>query len=167
MVDIWFSLLSAILKWTRANTDTNTRIPDTKTARWHTVAMVTISKASYSIKPLMWNLATVPAWSDLIRVTLWRNNGFLLSFCNFSKSNAFGENFIGIKFIMHKILRQMSILSSRKTLRMFFNLCWKNCEKSFVGHVHFEGKDLSSDKNQYELFCKKCGFEYFSCNNFL
>ncbi len=34
----------------------------------------------------------------------------------------------------------MSILSSRKTLRMFFNLCWKNCEKSFMGgHDHFEG----------------------------
>ncbi len=27
----------------------------------------------------------------------------------------------------------MSTLSSRKTLRMFLNLCSKNCEKSFEG----------------------------------
>ncbi len=78
--------------------------------------------------PWMWNLATAPAWSDLIHVTLWRNYEFLHSFGNFSKSNAIGENFIRTKFILHKIFLQMSILSSRKTLWMFFNLCWKNCE---------------------------------------
>ncbi len=49
---------------------------------------------------------------------------------------------------------------------MFFNLCWKNCEKPFVGeHGHFEGKGMTSDKNQHKLFCKKWGFEYFSYNN--
>ncbi len=64
----------------------------------------------------MWNLATAPVWSDLLHVTLWRNDWFLHSFCNFLKSNAFGENFIRTKFILHKIFFQMSTLSSRKTL---------------------------------------------------
>ncbi len=115
----------------------------------------------------MWNLATAPAWSDLIRVTLWSNDGFLHSFCNFSKSNAFGKNFISTKFILHKIFFRMSILSSRKTLQIFFDLCWKNCENSFVGRRdHFEGKEASDDKNQYKLFCKKWVFEYFLYNNF-
>ncbi len=89
-------------------------------------------------------------------VTLRRNDGFLHSFYNFLKSNAFGENFIRTKFILHKIFFQMSILLSRKTLRMFFNLCWKNFEKSFMGgHDHFEGKGVSGNKNKYKLFCKK------------
>ncbi len=34
------------------------------------------------------------------------------------------------------------------------------------GHDHFEGKEESGDENQYKLFGKKLGFEYFSCNNF-
>ncbi len=34
------------------------------------------------------------------------------------------------------------------------------------GHDHFEGKGVSDDKNQYKLFYKKLGFEYFSYNNF-
>ncbi len=124
-------------------------------------------KASYSIKPWMWNLVTVPAWSDLILVTLWRNDGFLHLFCNFSKSNVFDENFMRTKFILHKIFFQMSILSSSKTSWMFSNLRWKNCEKSLVGgHDHFEGKGASGDKNQYKLFCKKWGFEYFLHSNF-
>ncbi len=115
----------------------------------------------------MWNLATVPAWSDIIYIILWRNYEFLYSFCNFSKSNAFGENFIRTKFILHKILFRMSILSSRETSQMFFNLCWKSCEKPFVGRYdHFEGKGVPGDKNRYKLFCKKWGFEYFLCNNF-
>ncbi len=63
----------------------------------HTVVNVCCVKASYSIKPWMWNLATALAWSDLIHVTLWRNNGFLQLFCNFSKSDAFDENFIRTK----------------------------------------------------------------------
>ncbi len=40
---------------------------------------------------------------DLIHITLWRNDGFLHSFCNFSKSNTFSKNFIRTKFILHKI----------------------------------------------------------------
>ncbi len=89
------------------------------------------------------------------------------SFSNFSKSKAFVENFIRTKFILHKKCFLMSIFSSRKISLMFFNLCWKNCEKPFVGgHNHFEGKGASGDKNQYELFCKKWGFKYFSYNIF-
>ncbi len=115
----------------------------------------------------MWNLVTAPARSDLIHVTLWRNDGIMHSFFNFSKSNAFGENFIRTKFFLHKIFFWMSILSSRKTSRMSFNLCWKNCEIPFVGgHDHFEGKGVPGNKNQYKFFCKKWGFKYFSCNNF-
>ncbi len=115
----------------------------------------------------MWNLATAPAWSDLIRVTVLKNNGFLHSFCNFSKNNAFGENFIRTKFILCKIFFRMSIFSSRKTLRMFFNFCWKNCEKTFVGGCdYFEGKGLYGYKNQCKLFCKEWGFDYFSYNKF-
>ncbi len=44
------------------------------------------------------------------------------SFYDFSKSNAFNENLIRMKFILHKISLQMSILSSSKTSWMFFNL---------------------------------------------
>ncbi len=94
-------------------------------------------------------------------------NWFLHSFCNFPKSNAFGEDFIRTKFILRKIFFQMSILSNRRTLRMFFNLCWKNCEKSSVGgHDHFEGEGVPSIKNKYKFFCEKWCFEYFSYNNF-
>ncbi len=58
----------------------------------------------------------------------------------------------------------MSILSSRKTSGMFFIYVE---EHHFVGgHEHFERKAVSGDKNQYKLFCKKRGFEYFSYNNF-
>ncbi len=104
-------------------------------------------------KAWMWNLATVPAWSDLIHVILWRNDGFLHSYCNFSKSNAFSENFVRTKFILHKIFFLMSILSSRKTSRMLFNLCWKNCEKQFVwGHDHFEGKGCLATKINTNFF---------------
>ncbi len=51
-----------------------------------------------------------------------RNDGFLSLFSKFSKSNAFSENLIRTKFILHKIFFRMSILLSNKTLRMFFNL---------------------------------------------
>ncbi len=103
----------------------------------------------------MWNLATAPAWSDLIYVTIRRNDGFLHSFCNFSKSNAFGENFIRTKFIFHKIFSQMSIFSSRKTLWIFFNLCWKNSENPFVGgHDHFEGKGCLVTKININYFAR-------------
>ncbi len=103
----------------------------------------------------MWNLATAPAWSDLLHITLWRNDEFLHSFCNFSKSNAFGENFIRIKFILHKIYFRMSIFSSRKTLRVFFDLCWKNCEKPFVwGQDHFEGKECLATKININFFVR-------------
>ncbi len=104
----------------------------------------------------MRNLATVPAWSDLIHVTLWRNYGFLHSFCNFSKSYVFGENFVRTKFILHKIFFWMSVLSSRKTLRMSFNLCWKNCEKPFVGeHDHFVEKGCLATKINVHFLVKK------------
>ncbi len=53
--------------------------------------------------------------SDSIHKALWRNDGFLHSFCDFSKSNAFSENFIRTKFILHKIFFQMSIFLSNKT----------------------------------------------------
>ncbi len=75
---------------------------------------------------------------------------------------------IRTKFILHKIFFRMSILLSSKTSWMFFNLWWKNCEKPFVGGCdHFEGKWASGYKNQYNLFCRKWGFKYFSFNNFL
>ncbi len=67
-------------------------------------------------------LGNTPAWSDLIHATLWKNDGIFHSFCNFSKSNAFGKNFIRTKLILHKIFFRMSILSSRKTSCIFFNL---------------------------------------------
>ncbi len=118
------------------------------TRRWPTKSDSHTYFSRHVHSPWMWNLATAPARSDLIYVTSRRNDGFLHSFCNFSKSNAFGENFIRTKFILHNIFFWMSILSSRKTLRMFFNLHWKNCEKPFVGgHGHFDGKGVSSDKN--------------------
>ncbi len=113
----------------------------------------------------MWNLVTAPAWSELIYVTLWRNDGFLHSFCNFSKSNAFGKNFIRTKFILHKIFFQISILSSKKTSRMFFSLCWKNLQKTICGRTWpFWWEGVFGGKNQYKLICKKWGFEYFLYN---
>ncbi len=50
------------------------------------------------------------------------NDGFFHSFYNFSKSNAFGKNFMRMQFILQKIFFRMSTLSSRKTSCMFFNL---------------------------------------------
>ncbi len=99
----------------------------------------------------MWNLATAPAWSDLIHVSLW-NHGFLHSFCNSSKNNALGENFMKTKFILHKVFFQTSILLSRKTLWMLLNLCRKNCEKPFSDQ--FEGRVVSNEKNQYKFFLR-------------
>ncbi len=103
----------------------------------------------------MWNLANAPVWSDLIHVAIWRNDGFLCSFCNFSKSSTFGENFMRIKFILHKIFFRTSILSSRKTSQMFFDLYWKNCEKPFVGvHDLFERKRSWATKININFFVK-------------
>ncbi len=103
----------------------------------------------------------------LNRVITVDETWFLLSFRNFSKSNVFSENLMRMKFILHKIFFQMSILSSSATSWMFFNLHWKNCEKPFAGeHNHFEEKGASGDKNQYNLFCRKWGFDYFSFKNF-
>ncbi len=93
---------------------------------------------------------------------LRRDGGFLHSFCNFSKNSAFGENFIRTKFILHKLFFQMSILLSRKTLRMFFNLCWKNCEKPFVGgHDYFEGKRGVWRQKSIRTFFKEMRFWIF------
>ncbi len=64
----------------------------------------------------------VEPWSDSIHIALRRNNGFLHSFHDFSKSNAFSENFMRTNFILHKILFRMSILSGGKTSWMFSNL---------------------------------------------
>ncbi len=36
----------------------------------------------------------IELWSDSIHVALWRNDGFLHSFHDFSKSNELRENFI-------------------------------------------------------------------------
>ncbi len=52
----------------------------------------------------------------------WRNDEFLHSVRDFSKSNAFSENLIPAKFILHEIFFKMSLLSSGKTSWMFFNL---------------------------------------------
>ncbi len=49
-----------------------------------------------------------------IYITLWRNDGFLHSFRNFSKSNAFRKNLIRKEFILRKIFFQMSILLNSK-----------------------------------------------------
>ncbi len=51
----------------------------------------------------------IEPWSDSIHVALWRNDRFLHSFHDFSKSNAFRENLIRMKFILHKIIFQMNI----------------------------------------------------------
>ncbi len=64
----------------------------------------------------------VEPWSDSIHIVLWRNDGFLHSFHDFSKSNAFRKNLIRMEFILHKIFFRMNILSISKTLWMFFNL---------------------------------------------
>ncbi len=45
----------------------------------------------------------IELWSDLIHVALWRNDGFLHSFHDFSKNNAFSENLIRTKFILQLI----------------------------------------------------------------
>ncbi len=34
------------------------------------------------------------------------------------------------------------------------------------GHDDFKGKGASDNENQYNLFCRKQGFEYFLFNNF-
>ncbi len=128
---------------------------------------VSLIKASLSIKPWMWNLATVPVWSDLIYVTLWRNDGFLHSFCNFSKSNAFGKNFSRTKFILHKIFFRTGTLSNGKTSLMFFNLYRKNWEKPFVGgHDHFEGKGCPATKININFFVGKEVLNIFHVTNF-
>ncbi len=58
---------------------------------------------------------SVKPWSDSIHISLWRNDGFVHSFDDFSKSNVFSKNFIRTKFILHKIFFRMSIFSSSKT----------------------------------------------------
>ncbi len=57
-----------------------------------------------------------------MHIALWRNDGFLHSFHDFSKSKAFSENLIRTKFILHKTFFQMSMLPSSKTSWLFFNL---------------------------------------------
>ncbi len=64
-------------------------------------------------------------WYDSIHIDLRRNDGFLHLFRDFTESNAFSENLIRMKFILHKIYFRMGILSSSKTSWMFFNLISK------------------------------------------
>ncbi len=52
----------------------------------------------------------VESWSDSVHIALWRKDGFLHSFRYFSESNAFSENLIRMKFILHKIFLQISLL---------------------------------------------------------
>ncbi len=119
---------------------------------WQTGDLV--AESLVGIKLWMWNLATAPVWSYLICV-ISRRNEFLHSFCNFSKNNPFDKNFIRTKFILHEIFFRMSILSSRETSWMFFNLCWKNCEKLFVGgHDHFQGKRCLATKINVDFFVR-------------
>ncbi len=66
------------------------------------------SKSLLEYKARNVKLAAMSVWSDLIHVTLWRNDGSSHSFSNFSRSTAFGENFIGTKFIFHKIFFRLS-----------------------------------------------------------
>ncbi len=63
----------------------------------------------------------VELWSNSIQIALRRNYGFLHSFHDFSKSNAFSKNLIRTKFILHKISFQMSILSNSRTSWMFYS----------------------------------------------
>ncbi len=97
---------------------------------------------------------------------LWRNDGFLHSFCNFSKNDAFGKNSSRTKFILHEIFFRLSILSSRLT-------SW--CSSIYVKKIAktigrrtwpFCREGVSGVKNQYNVFCRCWGFEYFSYNNF-
>ncbi len=125
-----------------------------------------LCKTLCSSKPWMWNLATAPAWS---KCNTYKPYGGILDFCIHSviPQEVMRENLIRTKLILYKIFFRISIPLSSKTSRIFFNLRWKNCEKTFVGeHDHFEGKGVSGDKNQYNLFCGKWGFENFSFNNF-
>ncbi len=64
----------------------------------------------------------IEQWSDSIHIALCWNDGFLHSFHDFWKSNAFRENLIRTEFILQKIFFRMSILSSSKALWMFFKL---------------------------------------------
>ncbi len=56
----------------------------------------------------------IEPWSGSIRIALWKVDGFLHSFCDFSKSIAFIENLIRTKFILHKIFFRMSIFRAAK-----------------------------------------------------
>ncbi len=124
--------------------------------------LLDLIKTSCNIKPWIWNLATVPAWSDLIYVTLWRNDGFSHSFYNFSKVMHLAKILLEQSLFAIKFSFEWVYFQTKKPRCMFFNLCWKNCEKPFTrGHDHFEGKGSSGDKNQYKLFCKKWDFKDF------
>ncbi len=116
----------------------------------------------------MWNLATAPAWSNLIHVTLWENDGRLHPFHNFSRSNAFSNNLIKMKFILPKIFFQTSMLLNNKTSWMFFNLHWKNCEKPFVGgHDRFEGTGRLATKINITFFVRNEVLNTFHLTIFL
>ncbi len=52
----------------------------------------------------------IKTWSDSIHIALWRNDGFLQSFYDFSKSNAFSENLIRMEFISDVILVRLNDL---------------------------------------------------------
>ncbi len=56
----------------------------------------------------------IEPWPDSIQIALWKHRGFLHSFHDFSKSNAFSENLTRMKFILHKIFFHMSILQAAK-----------------------------------------------------
>ncbi len=116
----------------------------------------------------MWNLATTPTWSDLIHITVWRNNEFLHSFRNLSKSNAFAKNLTRTMLILHKISFRMSILSNSKTSWIFYNLRWNNCKKPFMGgHDCFEEKGASDNKNRYNSFFQKNNIFRNNCEKYI
>ncbi len=121
----------------------------------------------------------VEPWSDSIHIALWRNDGFLHSIHYFSKSNAFSENLMRMKFILHKIFFRMSILSSSKTSRMFLTLLdfqliiiiivtiqrlqfWTDFHEIYmVGAVHTWMNPILIEPLLWGTMCPKTGFLTF------
>ncbi len=103
---------------------------------------------------------------DLIHVALWRNDGFLHSFCNFWKSNAFGENFIRTKFILYEIFFWMSILLRRKTSQDVLQWLLKKLRKTICGRTWpFWREEDVWHKNQYTFFVRNEVLNFFLYNS--
>ncbi len=94
----------------------------------------------------------VKLWSDSIHTALWRNNVFLHSFYDFSKNNAFCENLIRKKLILHRIFFQNEYTFEQQNLVDVLQFTLENKTSRFAAYNNYYCHDIG--RNFEPIFMK-------------